>query len=71
MNALQAGQTAKAVGLARQLTQQSPGSAQAWYLLGAALQSAGQGGREAFKKCAELAPPDSAFATDCAAFANQ
>ncbi len=71
MNALQAGQTAKAVGLARQLTAQSPGSAQAWYLLGAALQSAGQGGREAFKKCAELAPPDSSFATDCAAFANQ
>ncbi len=71
LNALQAGQTAKAVGLARQLTQQSPGSAQAWYLLGAALQSAGQGGRDAFKKCAELAGPDSTFGSDCAAFANQ
>ena len=61
----------RAVVLARQYTAQSPGSPNAWYLLGAAMQAAGQGGREAFKKCAELASPDSDLATECAAFANQ
>jgi hypothetical protein len=35
------------------------------------MQAAGQGGRDAFKKCAELASPDSDIGGECAAFANQ
>lgn len=55
MKALEGGDTARAVALARQLTAQNAGSANAWYLLGAALQAAGQSGKSAFQKCAELA----------------
>jgi DNA-binding response OmpR family regulator len=60
----------KAVGLARQWTSQSPGSAQAWYYLGAALMGAGQSGREAFKKCAELSSPESDLGAECQALSN-
>lgn len=70
MAALEAGNPGQAVGLARQLTAQSPGSPNAWYLRGAAEQAAGQGGKASFRKCAELAPPDSAQAVECAALAN-
>ncbi len=69
-DALQAGQTARAVALARQLTQQSPGSAQSWYLLGAAQNAAGQGGKDAFKKCAELASAESPYASECEALSQ-
>ncbi len=70
MKALEAGDTARAVGLAHQLTAQSPGSANAWYLYGAALQAAGQGGKAAFQKCAELAPPDSSQGNECQALSH-
>ena len=59
-----------AASLARQYTEQSPGSANAWYLLGAALQSTGGNARGAFEKCAELAAPDSPMATECAALTH-
>ncbi len=70
MKALEAGDTGRAVGLGKQLTSQSPGSANAWYLYGAALQSAGQSGKPAFQKCAELAPADSPQAAECQALSN-
>jgi hypothetical protein len=60
----------RAVGLARQWTTQSPGSAQAWYYLGAALMGAGQSGREAFKKCAELSSAESDLGAECQALSN-
>lgn len=60
----------RAVGLARQWTTQSPGSAQAWYYLGAALMGAGQSGRDAFKKCAELSSAESDLGAECQALSN-
>lgn len=71
MKALEAGQSARAVGLARQLTAQSPGSANAWYLLGAAQQAAGLGGAPAFRRCAELAPEDSNLGGECRSLSGQ
>lgn len=70
MQALEKGQTGRAVALATQLTQQSPGSANAWYLRGAAEQAAGRGGRASFRKCAELSPAGSAQGAECEALAN-
>lgn len=57
----------KAIALTRQWTSQSPGSAQAWYYLGAALMNGGQSGKDAFKKCGELAPADSDLSAECKA----
>jgi hypothetical protein len=65
MRALEANQTGKAVQLATQLTSRSPGSASAWQLRGAAEQSAGRGGKASFKRCAELAPAESALGAEC------
>jgi DNA-binding response OmpR family regulator len=70
MRALEANQTTKAVELAAQLTNRSPGSASAWQLRGAAEQSAGRSGKSSFKKCAELAPPESALAAECRSLAG-
>jgi hypothetical protein len=68
--ALEQGKAGKAVTLAQQLTAQQPGSASAWYLRGAAEQAAGRGGKASFRKCAELAAPDSSVATECRALAG-
>ena len=57
----------KAISLTRQWTSQSPGSAQAWYYLGAALMNGGQSGKDAFKKCGDLAPAESDLAAECKA----
>jgi Flp pilus assembly protein TadD len=70
MKALEAGQNSKAVGLAAQLTNQSPGSASAWQLRGAAEQAAGRSGKASFKRCAELAPADSALGAECRSLAG-
>ena len=70
MRALEANQTTKAVGLATQLTNKSPGSASAWQLRGAAEQAAGRGGKASFKRCAELAPADSALGAECKSLAG-
>ncbi|WP_044986058.1 hypothetical protein [Sorangium cellulosum] len=70
MRALESGQTGKAVQLAQQLTAASPGSAAAWHLRGAAEQAAGRGGRASFRKCAELASPDSSLGAECRALAG-
>jgi hypothetical protein len=70
MRALEANQTAKAVQLATQLTNKSPGSATAWQLRGAAEQAAGRGGKASFQRCAELAPPDSPLASECKSLAG-
>jgi len=70
MRALEQGKAGKAVNLAQQLTSQQPGSASAWHLRGAAEQAAGRGGRASFRKCAELAPPDSGLASECKALAG-
>jgi DNA-binding response OmpR family regulator len=68
--ALEANQRSKAVQLAIQLTTQSPGSASAWQLRGAAEQAAGRGGKASFKRCAQLAPADSALAAECRSLAG-
>jgi hypothetical protein len=70
MRALEANQTTKAVNLATQLTQRSPGSANAWQLRGAAEQAAGRSGKASFRRCAELAPADSALAAECKSLAG-
>ena len=70
MRALEANQASKAVQLAAQLTNRSPGSASAWQLRGAAEQAAGQGGKSSFKRCAELAPAGSALAAECRSLAG-
>jgi hypothetical protein len=70
MRALEANQAGKAVTLAVQLTTKSPGSANAWQLRGAAEQAAGHGGKSSFKKCAELAPPESALGQECRSLAG-
>jgi hypothetical protein len=68
--ALEQGKAGKAVQLAQQLTSQSPGSANSWYLRGAAEQAAGRGGKASFRKCAELAGAESALGSECAALAG-
>jgi DNA-binding response OmpR family regulator len=70
MRALEANQATKAVALATQLTNRSPGSASAWQLRGAAEQAAGKGGKGSFRKCAELAPSESALAAECKSLAG-
>jgi DNA-binding response OmpR family regulator len=70
MKALEARQTTKAVNLAVQLTQQSPGSATSWHLRGAAEQAAGGSGKGSFRRCAELAGPDSGIGAECRALAG-
>ena len=68
--ALESGQANKAVQLAQQYTAQSPASATAWYLRGAAEQAAGRGGKASFRKCAELSAPDSPQGAECRALAG-
>jgi DNA-binding response OmpR family regulator len=68
--ALEAGQTGRAVALAAQLTAQSPGSATSWHLRGAAEQAAGRSGKSSYRKCAELAAPDSSLGNECRALAG-
>jgi DNA-binding response OmpR family regulator len=70
MKALEAHQTTKAVNLAVQLTQQSPGSATSWHLRGAAEQASGGSGKGSFRKCAELAAVDSPIGAECRALAG-
>jgi Flp pilus assembly protein TadD len=70
MKALESGQGAKAMQLAQQYTAQAPGSATAWHLRGAAEQAAGRSGRASYKKCAELAGPDSPLGAECSALAG-
>ena len=70
MKALEAHQTTKAVNLAVQLTQQSPGSATSWHLRGAAEQASGGSGKSSFRKCAELAAVDSPIGAECRALAG-
>jgi hypothetical protein len=68
--ALEANKTGKALSLAQQLTAQSPGSASAWQLRGAAEQAAGRGGTSSFRKCAELAAPESQLRAECRSLAG-
>ncbi len=70
MRALEARQTTKAVNLAVQLTQQSPGSASSWHLRGAAEQAAGGSGKGSFRRCAELAAVDSPIGAECRSLAG-
>lgn len=70
MRALEQGQVNRAVQLAQQYTAQSPASASAWHLRGAAEQAAGRSGRASFKKCAELAAPDSPLGAECESLSN-
>jgi DNA-binding response OmpR family regulator len=53
--ALESGQVGVAIDLARRATQANPGSADAWLMLGAAYQAAGNAGaaRAAFRQCAQ------------------
>ena len=53
--ALESGQIGVAIDLARRATQANPGSADAWLMLGAAYQAAGNAGaaRAAFQQCAQ------------------
>lgn len=70
MKALEANDGPRAAALARQWTAQAPGNSNAWYLRGAAEQAAGLGGQPSFRRCAQLATPDSQQAQECAALAG-
>lgn len=63
--AIEAGQTAKARSLAKQYTEQAPGNPEAWYLYGAV-----GGGTAAYRRCAELAGPESARGAECRGLAG-
>ncbi|NUP14151.1 MAG: response regulator [Polyangiaceae bacterium] len=69
IKAMQSGEKAKALQLAQQWANSSPGSAQAWYYLGAAQLAAGQSGKAAFQKCAEIAP-ESDVGIECASLGH-
>ena len=68
--ALEAGRKAKALTLALQLTSNSPNSASAWHMLGAAEQANGKSGAASYKRCAELAAPESQLANECRTLAG-
>jgi Flp pilus assembly protein TadD len=63
--ALETGQTAKALDLARQAVDKNPGNAEAWLTLGAAYQASGNGtaAREAYRNC--VAQAKTAGVTEC------
>ncbi|HRI66309.1 MAG TPA: response regulator [Polyangium sp.] len=63
--AIEQGQTAKARSLAKQYTEQAPGNPEAWYLYGAT-----GGGASAYRRCAELAGPESARGAECRGLAG-
>jgi cytochrome c-type biogenesis protein CcmH/NrfG len=64
--ALEHNQVGNALALAQQATQQNPGSADAWWMLGACYDAAGQRGqaKAAYQRCATLPGPVS---TECKA----
>jgi hypothetical protein len=64
--ALEHNQVGNALALAQQATQQSPGNADAWWMLGACYDAAGQRGqaKSAYQRCANLSGPVS---TECKA----
>ena len=68
--ALEKNQIARAIGLARLATQQNPGSADAWWILGAAYDAAGQHGAalQAYRQCARLG---GAVANECRALVGE
>jgi len=66
MRAMEQGQMAKARSLAKQYTEQAPGNPEAWYLYGAA-----GGGASAYRRCAELAGPESARGAECRGLAGE
>ena len=68
--ALEKNQIARAIGLARQATQQNPGSADAWWILGACYDAAGQHGAalQAYRQCAKLG---GAVASECRALVGE
>ncbi len=68
--ALEKNQVARAIGLARLATQQNPGSADAWWILGAAYDAAGQHGAalQAYRQCARLG---GAVANECRALVGE
>lgn len=66
MRAIEQGQTGKARSLAKQYTEQNPGSADAWYLLGAT-----GGGVSAYRRCAELAGPESERGAECRSLSGE
>jgi len=70
MKALESNDGPRAATLARQWTAQAPGNPNAWYLRGAAEQAAGLGGQPSFRRCAQLATPDSQQAEECKALSG-
>jgi hypothetical protein len=62
--------TAKGISLAEQLTNRSPGSALSWQIRGEAEQAGGRSGAASFRKCAELAAPDSPTQARCKSLAG-
>jgi Flp pilus assembly protein TadD len=68
--ALQKGDSAKAVSLARQAVAENPANADAWLTLGAAYQASGNGGaaKDAYRSCTKQA--HFANVTECFALAK-
>jgi len=65
ITALNRGKTSRAYDLAVQYTSSSPGNAKAWQMRGGVEMQLGKNAKASFRKCAELAAPDSDLAHEC------
>lgn len=65
VQALSRGKTARAYDLAVQYTSTAPNNPRAWQMRGGVEQQLGRNAKASFKKCADLAPPDSELQQEC------
>jgi hypothetical protein len=70
ITALSRGKTARAYDLAVQYTQAAPNNPKAWQMRGGVEMQLGKNAKASFKRCADLAPPDSDLANECRALSQ-
>ncbi len=70
VTALNRGKTARAYDLAVQYTQSSPNNPKAWQMRGGVEMQLGKNAKASFRRCADLAPPDSDLASECRALSQ-
>jgi CheY-like chemotaxis protein len=70
IQALNHGKSSRAYDLAVQYTTSSPNNAKAWQMRGGVELQVGKNAKASFKRCADLAPPDSDLARECKALSE-
>ncbi len=70
VQALSRGKTARAYDLAVQFTSRSPNNPRAWHMRGGVEQQLGRNAKASFKRCADLAAPESDLQQECRALAQ-